>query len=285
MKQIYFFTLLTTLILFFCFSCQQNDFSVLTSNEIIPTKQFTQPQPSNEEDNEREANILEYARCISNEHNIILTYLSDKIYEKKETILTMNSPTELENFINTTIDDYIENNQNKYNIYEDLENCYYPTPYYNITGNEIEQMFTGSTLATITTVMTNFLDAELHEEIMKEVAQSSHIYSLQEQYALCALIAILDNSIQYWNNYDYTKIDFIPNHLQISNNYTEEIDQYIDYGNIAINNGLRILDVEVVIADAYWGWFGTVSSCGNLVVGGGAAAAASIFKILEINNL
>lgn len=285
MKQIYFFTLLTTLILFFCFSCQQNDFSVLTSNETIPTKQFTQSQPSNEEDNEREANILEYARCISNEHNIILTYLSDKIYEKKETILTMNSPTELENFINITIDDYIENNQNKYNIYEDLENCYYPTPYYNITGNEIEQMFTGSTLATITTVMTNFLDAELHEEIMKEVAQSSHIYSLQEQYALCALIAILDNSIQYWNNYDYTKIDFIPNHLQINNNYTEEIDQYIDYGNIAINNGLRILDVEVVIADAYWGWFGTVSSCGNLVVGGGAAAAASIFKILEINNL
>ncbi len=284
MKQKFFLLILVAFLSSFFFSCQENNFSAPPTHNAISSSSTKPMRINNAESIKQETKILEYAQNISTEHNLMLTYLSDYIYKEQETIIAMKTPNELECLITKALDNYIEKNKNKYPIYEDLKDCYYQIPS-NVTGNDIEQMFSEKALETVSIVMKNILDTKLHEKIIKEVAQSPNTYSLKEQYALCALIATLDSSIQYWKNYDQTKISFIPNHLTIYNNYTKKIDQYIDYGGIAINNGLRILDVEVVIADAYWGWFGTVASCGNLVVGGGAAAAASFFKILEINNL
>lgn len=52
------------------------------------------------------------------------------------------------------------------------------------------------------------------------------------------------------------------------------VNECIQANKAKTKSSTESIPLDWVVVDCYWGWFGTVSSGGNLVVGSGAAAIA-----------
>lgn len=91
------------------------------------------------------------------------------------------------------------------------------------------------------------------DRIISEVILDKTLSDLQKK-AVCSFITVYEKSSTYWqkNLQDWLtlKTTLVPNHI------TTRLAAWI-------------------AADCYWGWYGTVASGGNGIVGAGAAAVAS----------
>lgn len=93
----------------------------------------------------------------------------------------------------------------------------------------------------------------------------------QNKEAILNFLSTLEASSEYWEAEGEEWIEFLENNLP-----DEELQNFTFFDKKG-----KIQWKQVAFADAYYGWFGTVSTGGNLIVGAGAAAAGSIFSALN----
>lgn len=91
------------------------------------------------------------------------------------------------------------------------------------------------------------------EEMKKEILGDISLSTVHKK-AILAFLSLYEKSFAYWNV-----------------NYQKWIDLKSMYINLVTTKA-----AGWVVADCYWGWYGTVSSGGNGLVGAGAAAVASM---------
>lgn len=100
------------------------------------------------------------------------------------------------------------------------------------------------------------LDPEMSlklEEMKKEILGDISLSTVHKK-AILAFLSLYEKAFAYWNV-----------------NYQKWIDLKRMYVNLVTTKA-----AGWVVADGYWGWYGTVSSGGNGLVGAGAAAVASM---------
>lgn len=80
----------------------------------------------------------------------------------------------------------------------------------------------------------------------------------------------MESSYDYWQENSDEWLSFLQENVEMEYGVWNDIKKK-----------LKTTDWNrVVFSDAYYAWFGTVSSGGNLIVGAGAAAVGSIFSAL-----
>lgn len=107
------------------------------------------------------------------------------------------------------------------------------------------------------------------ELLMIDVEQSE--LPEQNKEAILNFLSTLEASSEYWEQEGDEWIEFLENNLP-----EEELQKFSFFDKKG-----KIQWKQIAFADAYYGWFGTVSTGGNLIVGAGAAAAGSIFSALN----
>lgn len=150
------------------------------------------------------------------------------------------------------------------------------------------------------------LDSELQYDQVRN--QIKRMASVSEQYIKESMTNSDTQVVQtitqmiYNGNSQYLITNYIDNtslpniRKMAANNYNKTYHSSIEYWNREGNSWINYLKRypskklrwyekiswgQVAFSDAYYGWFGTVNSAGNIYVGVGTAAVGSIFTILN----
>lgn len=142
----------------------------------------------------------------------------------------------------------------------------------NITSHDVTAIRNDMTPVEIAFVdhsITLYEKGEALDRLMIDVEQSD--LPITNKEAILNFMSTLEASSEYWEAEGEEWIEFLENNLP-----EEELQKFSFYDKKG-----KIQWKQVAFADAYYGWFGTVSTGGNLIVGAGAAAAGSIFSALN----
>lgn len=199
-----------------------------------------------------DSEIISYAEYFATTHNECLDYCFEHLNHTTKASVTFAFMEDLNAKIAELAQSYVEAHTNlalKSNsqiITMDFINSVTITDIRN-RMNDTELFFIDKTLAESPN------RKEVFDKIISEVIADKTLTTLQKK-AVCSFITVYQKSAAYWdkNRQDWLtlKTNLVPNQLT-----------------------LRV--AAWIAADCYWGWYGTVSSGGNGIVGAGAAAVAS----------
>ncbi len=109
-------------------------------------------------------------------------------------------------------------------------------------------------------------------EEQTDVTIENYVYNsnlnLQQKQGVINFYDTYQSSSEYWAEHGKEWIAYIEENVDLSSGKRSSWYKRISWGQVAFS-------------DAYYGWYGTVSTGGNIYVGIGAAAAGSIFSILN----
>lgn len=199
-----------------------------------------------------DSEIVSYAEYFATTHNECLDYCFEQLNTTTKASVTFASMNELNAEMVELAQSYVEAHTNlalKSNgqiLTIDFIN--------SATISDIRNRMSDSELFFIDKTLAESPNRkDVFEKIISEVITDKTLTTLQKK-AVCSFITVYQKSTAYWdkNRQDWLTLK--------TNLVTHQIT-------------LRL--AAWIAADCYWGWYGTVASGGNGIVGAGAAAVAS----------
>lgn len=124
----------------------------------------------------------------------------------------------------------------------------------SVTIADIRNQMNDTELFFIDRILAEKPDAkETFDKISSEVVLDKTLSDLQKK-AVCSFITVYEKSSTYWQ---------------------KNLQNWLTLKTTLVPNPITTRLAAWIAADCYWGWYGTVASGGNGIVGAGAAAVAS----------
>ncbi len=228
-----------------------------------------QEDPANQESNHTQSELIEKSKQFASLHNeciknVLSELKTSSIAHKHTSVSSVRSNV----FLIT--DNYIQGKHS--HVRNTQTNICYNDTIKDIVSQDIpsiRNIMTTTEIAYVERSMVLYETDKSLDNLMIEVEKSDLPH--QNKEAILNFMTTLEASSEYWEAEGEEWIDFLEKNLP-----EEELQKFTFYDKAG-----KIQWKQVAFADAYYGWFGTVSTGGNLIVGAGAAAAGSIFSALN----
>lgn len=206
---------------------------------------------SDNEENSRklsksQKNIIEYADNFGKFHNDGLAFVFNTAAAQTK---NMNLPFSFEdsrNFVFSTLDKFVNQNTKSY--------IYIDEYYEELTNQDIRILMTDRELLYVDNALNNSHSSEYLDDLIINIVSDKELEESQ-MFATAAFVSTLKYSVQYWD---------------------KNLNSWNETFSIPKTKSWR----DVVACDAYYGWWGTVATGGNLGIGSACAATGSIFAML-----
>ncbi|MCD8176012.1 MAG: cell wall metabolism sensor histidine kinase WalK [Tannerellaceae bacterium] len=125
----------------------------------------------------------------------------------------------------------------------------------SISISEIRNMMSSTELSYIDQIISSSAENNQSINSIKEQILADNILSEEQKKCVYTFICVYEMKSVYWG---------------------ENLEKWQGMAEKYIDGYAKTKAAGWIVADCYWGWFGTVSSGGNAIVGAGAAAVASV---------
>ena len=129
----------------------------------------------------------------------------------------------------------------------------------SVTNEDIRKKMSSLELSYIDQIfMKEPTDKKAIQELLLKLLTEKDLSNLQKK-GVASFISVYQQSSEYWD---------------------ERLQDWMNLKKNSIEQFKMTKVASWVVSDCYWGWFGTVSSGGNAIVGAGAATVASVCSAL-----
>lgn len=203
--------------------------------------------------------ILVYAENFGKLHNECLDYCYDQLNSMKLRS-SKNFASEVEfyekivEFVNQyTKKEYSSSDLRNSNVFISLDLIL------SVTNEDIRKKMSSLELSYIDQIfMKEPTDKKAIQELLLKLLTEKDLSNLQKK-GVASFISVYQQSSEYWD---------------------ERLQDWMNLKKNSIEQFKMTKVASWVVSDCYWGWFGTVSSGGNAIVGAGAATVASVCSAL-----
>lgn len=192
-------------------------------------------------------NIIEYADNFGKVHNEGVAFILEAATSETKSMNLPFNPEDTKSFVFSILDKFVNKTTKSYVEIEEY--------YEELTNEDIRMLMSKRELLYVDEALANYYSPNKLDNLIIDVVSDKEL-SESQMYATATFISTLKYSAEYWSNN--------------LNQWNETFKK----------PGTKASWENVITADAFYGWWGTVGTGGNVAIGAGCAVAASVFSAL-----